>query len=149
MLIAALIVAVLVALVWLGARSRRSGGRALGRDRRAAAGVAGVALIAAAAALAMRGLWPFAIGLASLGGWALLYARAAGTPPPGRPPAASREAMSADEARRILGVGADAGPEAVREAHRRLMMRAHPDQGGTEGLAAQLNAARERLLDGR
>jgi hypothetical protein len=26
------------------------------------------------------------------------------------------------------------------------MLRAHPDQGGTSGLAAQLNAARDRLL---
>jgi len=26
------------------------------------------------------------------------------------------------------------------------MLRAHPDQGGSTGLAAQLNAARDRLL---
>jgi len=28
------------------------------------------------------------------------------------------------------------------------MARAHPDQGGTEGLAARVNAARDRLLKG-
>ena len=31
-------------------------------------------------------------------------------------------------------------------AWRRLMARVHPDQGGAEGLAAKLNAARDRLL---
>jgi len=31
----------------------------------------------------------------------------------------------------------------------RLMRRVHPDAGGAEGLAVQLNAARERLLRDR
>jgi hypothetical protein len=57
-----------------------------------------------------------------------------------------REAIGDVEARSILGVGPDATPEAVNAAWRRLMSRAHPDQGGTEGLAARLNAARDRLL---
>ncbi|MEG1030153.1 MAG: molecular chaperone DnaJ, partial [Brevundimonas sp.] len=48
----------------------------------------------------------------------------------------------------ILGVPADASPEVVQAAWRRLMARAHPDQGGTEGLAARVNAARDRLLKG-
>jgi hypothetical protein len=30
----------------------------------------------------------------------------------------------------------------------RLMRSVHPDKGGTSGLAAQLNAARDRLLRG-
>jgi hypothetical protein len=50
------------------------------------------------------------------------------------------------EARAILGVGADAGRDEVEAAYRRLMLRAHPDQGGTTGLAAQLNAARACLI---
>ena len=57
-----------------------------------------------------------------------------------------REAMTEAEARSVLGVPADATPEAVQAAWRRLMARAHPDQGGTEGLAARVNAARDRLL---
>ena len=57
-----------------------------------------------------------------------------------------RETISDAEARSILGVGPDATPEAINAAWRRLMGRAHPDQGGTEGLAARLNAARDRLL---
>jgi hypothetical protein len=54
--------------------------------------------------------------------------------------------MSANEARSILGVQPDATPEQIRSAYTRLMQRAHPDKGGTAGLAAQLNAARDRLL---
>jgi DnaJ-class molecular chaperone len=56
------------------------------------------------------------------------------------------EAMSLDEARRILGVEAAASRKDVQEAYTRLMRAVHPDKGGTAGLAAQLNAARDRLL---
>jgi len=62
-------------------------------------------------------------------------------------PAGPREpGMSAEEARAVLGVSAEADAAAIQAAWRRLMARAHPDQGGTEGLAARLNAARDRLL---
>jgi curved DNA-binding protein CbpA len=53
--------------------------------------------------------------------------------------------MSLDEARAILGVGPTATAPEIRAAYTRLMRRAHPDQGGTSGLAAQVNAARDRL----
>lgn len=56
--------------------------------------------------------------------------------------------MSAKEARDTLGVGADATVEQINTAWKRQMARAHPDQGGTEGLASRLNAARDRLLKG-
>lgn len=54
--------------------------------------------------------------------------------------------VGVDEARAILGVGPNATEAEIREAHSRLMRVAHPDKGGTSGLAAQLNAARDRLL---
>ena len=54
--------------------------------------------------------------------------------------------MSLSEARSVLGVGEDATPAEIRAAYTRLMRMAHPDKGGTAGLAAQLNAARDRLL---
>ena len=54
--------------------------------------------------------------------------------------------MSADEARRILGVGTEATREDIQAANTRLMRAVHPDKGGTTGLASQLNAARDRLL---
>ena len=62
----------------------------------------------------------------------------------GAPPAPGG-AMTRDEALSILGLAAGAGPEAVREAHRRLMARVHPDHGGSTWLAAKLNQARDLL----
>ncbi len=50
------------------------------------------------------------------------------------------------EARRLLGVGADAGADEVRAAHQRLIARVHPDAGGTAALAARVNAARDLLV---
>ncbi len=56
--------------------------------------------------------------------------------------------MDLAEARSLLGVGHDASRQEIEAAYRRLMLRAHPDQGGSAGLAAQLNAARDALLRG-
>ena len=53
--------------------------------------------------------------------------------------------MSAHEARAVLGVEDGATRADIETAYRRLMQRAHPDHGGTSGLAAQLNAARDML----
>ncbi len=53
---------------------------------------------------------------------------------------------SETEARALLGVPLGASADAVKAAHLRLIRRVHPDQGGTNGLAAQLNAARDRLI---
>ncbi len=66
----------------------------------------------------------------------------ASSPPPRR----RKGGMSPDEARDILGVEADASADDVQAAYLRLIRRNHPDQGGSTGLAAQLNAARDVLL---
>jgi DnaJ-domain-containing protein 1 len=58
------------------------------------------------------------------------------------------EAMSLADARAVLGVAAGASEADIRAAYARLMRRAHPDAGGTSGLATQLNLARDRLLRG-
>lgn len=58
----------------------------------------------------------------------------------------ARPRMPEDEARAILGVGADADAEAIRAAHRRLVSAVHPDRGGSVELTRRINAARDTLL---
>lgn len=57
-----------------------------------------------------------------------------------------RGVSDVDKARRVLGVKSSAGREEIIAAHRRLVAKVHPDAGGSEGLAAELNAARDILL---
>ena len=64
----------------------------------------------------------------------------------GPPPGPSSDGLNEDEARAVLGVGPDATREEIVAAHRRLMQRVHPDRGGSDYLAAKLNAAKDLLL---
>ena len=114
------------------------------REWRVASGALALGAFTAAAYVGVQGKWGAAIVLMVLGLWLAASARKSAAAP--RPPATAR--MSAAEARRILGVEEGATPEEIQAAYARLMRRAHPDAGGTAGLAAQLTAARERLLKG-
>ena len=106
---------------------------------RVAATVISAALLAGGALALSKGVWITGAALIGAGLWLTVSSRVRAVAP--RP-----AELSDAEARSILGVGADATVEDIQSAWRRLMGRAHPDQGGTEGLAARLNAARDRLL---
>lgn len=61
------------------------------------------------------------------------------TPPGGR-------GMSLEEAYLVLGLGAGATRQDVQAAHRNLMKRFHPDQGGSTYIASKVNEAKDVLL---
>lgn len=122
------------ALVRLGRQTERRG-----RGHwRVTATLLGAVLLAGGALAAFRGAWLAAGALAGAGLYLAWSSRA-------RPQVRS-EPISEADARAVLGVSKGASDTEIRTAWKRVMTRAHPDQGGTEGLAARVNAARDRLL---
>ena len=123
------------ALIRLG---RQTEGPRRGHWRVAATLVSAALLMGGVLALT-KGAYISGAGLVGAALWLVVASRM-------RTVSVKREAIGDAEARSILGVAEGATAEQVNAAWRRLMGRAHPDQGGTEGLAAKLNAARDRLL---
>ena len=55
-------------------------------------------------------------------------------------------AMSRREAYETLGLEEGASAEEIIRAHRTLMKKLHPDHGGSTGLAARVNQAKDVLM---
>lgn len=125
--------------VWALVRLGRQGERPGRGHWRVAATLLGAVLLAGAVLAGSRGAWIATAALAGAGLWFLIASRQ-------RTVAPRMESMTDAEARSLLGVAPDASHAEINAAWKRLMARAHPDQGGTEGLAARLNAARDHLL---
>lgn len=131
--------AALLLIVWA------SGGKPIFKRRewRFISGLFALVAFAAAAYVGLRGGWGAAVVLIVVGLWLAASTRRTGVGPVAPP---QRESMTPQDARAILGVGPEATAEEIQAAYTRLMRLAHPDKGGTSGLASQLNAARDRLL---
>jgi hypothetical protein len=64
----------------------------------------------------------------------------------GSSPSGAGGAMNKEEAAAVLGLKIGASAADIKSAHKRLMKDFHPDKGGSDYLAAKINAAKDVLL---
>jgi hypothetical protein len=94
--------------------------------------------------MAVTGRLPAAIALVvAIWPLALTYWKAR---QPRKPVATKSAKMTRAEALEVLGLADPATPETIEDAYKRLMMKVHPDQQGSDWMAAKLNEARDLLL---
>lgn len=125
--------------VWALVRLGRQGERAGQGHWRITATLFSAVMIGGGVLALSRGAWILGLGLIGAGLWLTIASRQRSVAP-------RAEGMTDSEARSVLGVPAGATKVEINTAWKRLMARAHPDQGGTQGLAARINAARDHLL---
>ncbi len=143
-----LLAAVVVVLALIGLRSFAGADPKLLAKYARSAGA--LFLVAVAALFAVTGRFAFA-GLVLAASWFVANGRRlpfsrphAGDLPRGR----SSTRMTRAEAYEVLGLEPGANDEAVRAAHRRLILQNHPDKGGSDYLASKINEAKDILLAG-
>lgn len=61
-------------------------------------------------------------------------------------PPRGKQVMSTEEAMEVLGLKSGYSKDDVIQAHRRMMQKVHPDRGGSDYLASQINKAKDTLL---
>lgn len=132
--------------IWAFTRLGRQTEKAGRGHWRITATILGAALFAGAIFALSRGSWLAGAGMALGGLWLVVQSRIRPVTA-ARPGAGFGPLMSLSEARATLGVSEGASKAEIQSAWKRLMARTHPDQGGTEGLAVRVNAARDRLLN--
>ena len=125
--------------VWALIRLGRQGERPGQGHWRVTATLFSAVMIGGGVLALSKGGWVLGSGLVGAGLWLTVASRQ-------RTVAPRAEGMTEREARAILGVSADATKAEINAAWKRVMARAHPDQGGTQGLATRVNAARDHLL---
>jgi DnaJ-domain-containing protein 1 len=116
--------------------------------------LAGIAVMAFAVVLLLRGELNAAMGLGVFGmglyGKSALFPNGMGfkpqAGPQASPPQRQSSGMSRDEALKVLGLSDGADSETVRQTHKRLLKDFHPDKGGSDYLAAKINQAKDVLL---
>lgn len=104
-------------------------------------------LTAALFFMAVTGRLPAALALViAIWPLALAWWKAKHPRTPKAEKATPAQPMSRREALEILGLPEKAASHEIEEAYKRLMLKVHPDQQGSDWMAAKLNEARDLLL---